>query len=69
MDKQGKIGYETLFVAGRIRRIFIQQGGKITDINTDKLSKTELEFLEQIAGYLDKNGEIACKFHKRSNKV
>ncbi|GHT87509.1 huntington interacting protein HYPE [Bacteroidia bacterium] len=29
-----------------------------TDINTDKLSKTELEFLEQIAGYLDKNGEI-----------
>jgi Fic family protein len=35
---------------------------KITDIftgiNTDKLSKTELEFLEQIAGYMDKNGEI-----------
>ena len=31
---------------------------KITDINTDKLSKSELEFLEQIAGYLDKNGEI-----------
>jgi Fic family protein len=30
----------------------------ITDINTDKLSKAELEFLEQIAGYLDKNGEI-----------
>jgi len=30
-----------------------------TDINTDKLSKTELEFLEQIAGYLDKNGEIS----------
>ena len=29
-----------------------------TDINTDKLSKTELEFLEQITGYLDKNGEI-----------
>lgn len=29
-----------------------------TDINTDKLSKTELEFLEQIAAYLDKNGEI-----------
>jgi Fic family protein len=29
-----------------------------TDINTDKLSKTELKFLEQIAGYLDKNGEI-----------
>jgi Fic family protein len=29
-----------------------------TDINTDKLSKSELEFLEQIAGYLDKNGEI-----------
>jgi Fic family protein len=29
-----------------------------TDIITDKLSKTELEFLEQIAGYLDKNGEI-----------
>jgi predicted HTH transcriptional regulator len=29
-----------------------------TDINTDNLSKTELEFLEQIAGYLDKNGEI-----------
>jgi Fic family protein len=29
-----------------------------TDINIDKLSKTELEFLEQIAGYLDKNGEI-----------
>jgi Fic family protein len=29
-----------------------------TDINTDKLSKAELEFLEQIAGYLDKNGEI-----------
>ena len=29
-----------------------------TDIFTDKLSKTELEFLEQIAGYLDKNGEI-----------
>lgn len=29
-----------------------------TDINTDKLSKTELEFLEQIAGYLDKNNEI-----------
>jgi Fic family protein len=35
---------------------------KITDIFTDKitdkLSKAELEFLEQIAGYLDKNGEI-----------
>jgi len=29
-----------------------------TDINTDKLSKTELEFLEQIASYLDKYGEI-----------
>jgi len=29
-----------------------------TDINTDKLSKAELEFLKQIAGYLDKNGEI-----------
>jgi predicted HTH transcriptional regulator len=29
-----------------------------TDIITDKLSKTELEFLEQIAGYIDKNGEI-----------
>ncbi|MDR1203293.1 MAG: Fic family protein [Tannerellaceae bacterium] len=29
-----------------------------TNINTDKLTKTELEFLEQIAGYLDKNGEI-----------
>ena len=29
-----------------------------TDINTDKLSKAELEFLEQIAGYLDKNREI-----------
>jgi len=29
-----------------------------TDIITDKLSKTELEILEQIAGYLDKNGEI-----------
>jgi Fic family protein len=29
-----------------------------TDINTDKLSKTELDFLEQIATYLDKNGEI-----------
>jgi Fic family protein len=29
-----------------------------TDINTDKLSKAELEFLEQIAGYLDRNGEI-----------
>jgi Fic family protein len=31
---------------------------KITDINTDKLTKTELEFLEQIAGYIDKNSEI-----------
>jgi len=35
---------------------------KITDIFTDKitdkLSKTEFEFLEHIAGYLDKNGEI-----------
>ncbi|MDR1981449.1 MAG: Fic family protein [Tannerellaceae bacterium] len=29
-----------------------------TDIITDKLSKTEWDFLEQIAGYLDKNGEI-----------
>lgn len=29
-----------------------------TDINTDKLSKIELEFLEQIAAHLDKNGEI-----------
>jgi len=29
-----------------------------TDINTDKLSKAELKFLEQIVGYLDKNGEI-----------
>jgi Fic family protein len=29
-----------------------------TDINTDKLTKAELEFLEQIAGYLDRNGEI-----------
>jgi Fic family protein len=29
-----------------------------TDIDTDKLSKTELEFLEQIAGFIDKNGEI-----------
>jgi Fic family protein len=35
---------------------------KITDIftylNTDKLTKAELEFLEQIAGYLDRNSEI-----------
>jgi len=31
---------------------------KITDIFTDKLSKTELEFLKQIAGYFYKNGEI-----------
>jgi len=29
-----------------------------TDINTDKLSKAELDFLEQIAGYMDRNGEI-----------
>jgi len=29
-----------------------------TDINTDKLTKTEIEFLGQIAGYIDKNGEI-----------
>jgi Fic family protein len=29
-----------------------------TDISTDKLSKAEWEFLQQIAGYLDKNGEI-----------
>lgn len=29
-----------------------------TDIFTDKLSKAELEFLEQIASYIDKNGEI-----------
>lgn len=28
------------------------------DINTDELTKTELEFLEQIAGFIDKNGEI-----------
>ena len=28
------------------------------DIPTDKLSKTEREFLEQIAGSLDRNGEI-----------
>lgn len=35
---------------------------KITDIfpdlSTDILTKTELEFLEQIAGFLDRNGEI-----------
>lgn len=35
---------------------------KVTDIfpeiPTDKLTKTELAFLEQIAGYLDRNGEI-----------
>ncbi|MDR1180705.1 MAG: Fic family protein [Bacteroidales bacterium] len=30
-----------------------------TDINTDKLTKAELEFLEQIAAYLDRNGEIS----------
>jgi Fic family protein len=29
-----------------------------TDINTDIFSKGELEFLEQIAGYLDNTGEI-----------
>ncbi|MDR2063647.1 MAG: Fic family protein [Candidatus Nomurabacteria bacterium] len=29
-----------------------------TDIDTDKLSRAELEFLEQIAGFIDKNGEI-----------
>jgi Fic family protein len=29
-----------------------------TDINTDKFTKVELEFLEQIAGYIDKHGEI-----------
>jgi Fic family protein len=28
------------------------------DINTDILTKTELEFLEQIAGFIEKNGEI-----------
>jgi Fic family protein len=28
------------------------------DIDTDKLTKTELEFLEQIAGFIEKNGEI-----------
>ncbi len=30
-----------------------------TDINTDILTKTELEFLEQIATYIDRNGEIS----------
>ncbi|MDR0969061.1 MAG: Fic family protein [Lentimicrobiaceae bacterium] len=29
-----------------------------TDLFTDKLSKSELEFLEQIASFIDKNGEI-----------
>lgn len=29
------------------------------DISTDNLTKTELEFLEQIAGYLDRNKEIS----------
>jgi Fic family protein len=29
-----------------------------TEIKTDKLSKGELEFLEQIVGYLERNGEI-----------
>ena len=28
------------------------------DISTDNLTKTELEFLEQISGYLDRNQEI-----------
>ncbi|MDR2963923.1 MAG: Fic family protein [Bacteroidales bacterium] len=30
-----------------------------TDINTDMFSKAELEFLEHIANYIDKNGEIS----------
>ncbi len=30
----------------------------LTDIFTDKLAKGELGFLEQIAGYLARNGEI-----------
>jgi hypothetical protein len=29
-----------------------------TDIITDKLHRAELEFLEQIVGYLDRHGEI-----------
>ena len=29
-----------------------------TDIDTDKLTKTELEFLEQISGFVEKNGQI-----------
>lgn len=29
-----------------------------TDINTDMLSKSDLEFLEQVAAYIDKNSEI-----------
>ncbi|MDR3125998.1 MAG: Fic family protein [Candidatus Nomurabacteria bacterium] len=29
-----------------------------TNIDTDKLTKTELEFLDQIAGFIEKNGEI-----------
>jgi predicted HTH transcriptional regulator len=28
------------------------------NIDTDKLTKTELGFLEQIAGFMEKNGEI-----------
>ena len=29
-----------------------------TDINADMLTKTEIEFLEQIAGFVEKNGKI-----------
>jgi Fic family protein len=59
----GDSGVFIEFMLTAIRQALEEQSvRKITDIfadiNTDKLTGAELEFLGRIAGYLDKNGEI-----------
>jgi Fic family protein len=66
LEKAQKTGDSEVFIEFMLNAILQAldelPNRKITDIFTDKLtdklSKTELEFLEHIAGYLDKNGEI-----------
>ena len=66
LEESGKAGDSQVFIEFMLDAVLLAleeiPSRKITDIFTDiitdKLTRAEMEFLEQIAGYLDKNGEI-----------
>lgn len=72
LEKSKKAGSSELFIEFMLNAI-LQASEELmrrkinnifTDLNTDKLSKAEFEFLEQIAEYLAENGEINNRYAK-----